>query len=88
MIGRLAGILLEKLPPEILVDAGRVGYEVSVPMSTFYELPPSGDNPNAVATASTIDDLPETCSPKRKDTPAPRSRPSSSTHATAGIEAG
>ena len=43
MIGRLAGILLEKLPPEILVDAGGVGYEVSVPMSTFYELPPSGD---------------------------------------------
>jgi Holliday junction DNA helicase RuvA len=43
MIGRLAGILLEKIPPEIVVDAGGVGYEVSVPMSTFYDLPPSGD---------------------------------------------
>jgi len=43
MIGRLAGILLEKNPPEIVVDAGGVGYEVSVPMSTFYDLPPAGD---------------------------------------------
>lgn len=43
MIGRLAGILLEKNPPEIVVDAGGVGYEVHVPMSTFYDLPPSGD---------------------------------------------
>ena len=43
MIGRLAGILLDKIPPEILVDAGGVGYEVSVPMSTFYDLPPSGE---------------------------------------------
>jgi Holliday junction DNA helicase RuvA len=43
MIGRLAGILLEKNPPEIVLDAGGVGYEVSVPMSTFYDLPPSGD---------------------------------------------
>lgn len=43
MIGRLAGILLEKNPPEIVVDAGGVGYELSVPMSTYYDLPPSGD---------------------------------------------
>ena len=43
MIGRLAGILLEKNPPEIVVDAGGVGYEVSVPMSTFYDLPIAGD---------------------------------------------
>jgi len=43
MIGRLAGILLDKIPPEILVDAGGVGYEVSVPMGTFYDLPPSGE---------------------------------------------
>jgi holliday junction DNA helicase RuvA len=43
MIGRLAGTLLDKIPPEILVDAGGVGYEVSVPMSTFYDLPPSGE---------------------------------------------
>jgi Holliday junction DNA helicase RuvA len=42
MIGRLAGILLEKNPPEILVDAGGVGYELNVPMSTFYDLPATG----------------------------------------------
>jgi len=39
MIGRLTGILLEKNPPQILVDVGGVGYEVDVPMSTFYNLP-------------------------------------------------
>ncbi|MEO6270872.1 MAG: Holliday junction branch migration protein RuvA [Lautropia sp.] len=43
MIGRLAGILLEKNPPEIVVEAAGVGYEVNVPMSTFYDLPPAGD---------------------------------------------
>lgn len=39
MIGRLSGTLLEKHPPQILVDAGGVGYEVDVPMSTFCRLP-------------------------------------------------
>lgn len=39
MIGRLAGILLEKNPPQILLDVQGVGYEVNVPMSTFYNLP-------------------------------------------------
>src|SRR5882762_7126303 len=43
MIGRLAGVLLEKNPPQILVEAGGVGYEVEVPMSTFYNLPGSGE---------------------------------------------
>ncbi|MFA5370529.1 MAG: Holliday junction branch migration protein RuvA [Sideroxydans sp.] len=39
MIGRLTGILLEKTPPQILLDVQGVGYEVAVPMSTFYNLP-------------------------------------------------
>ncbi len=39
MIGRLTGILLEKNPPQILLEVQGVGYEVSVPMSTFYNLP-------------------------------------------------
>ena len=39
MIGRLSGTLLEKHPPQILVDAGGVGYELDVPMSTFCRLP-------------------------------------------------
>ncbi len=43
MIGRIAGVLLEKNPPQILVDAGGVGYEVEVPMSTFYNLPAPGE---------------------------------------------
>src|SRR4029077_8189777 len=43
MIGRLAGVLLEKNPPQILVEAAGVGYEVEVPMSTFYNLPASGE---------------------------------------------
>ena len=43
MIGRLSGILLEKNPPQLLVDCGGVGYEVDVPMSTFYNLPQVGE---------------------------------------------
>lgn len=43
MIGRLSGILLEKNPPHLLVDCNGVGYEVSVPMSTFYNLPHLGE---------------------------------------------
>jgi Holliday junction DNA helicase RuvA len=39
MIGRIEGRLLEKNPPSILVDVNGVGYEVDVPMSTFYQLP-------------------------------------------------
>ena len=39
MIGRLTGILVEKNPPQILLDVQGVGYEVDVPMSTFYNLP-------------------------------------------------
>jgi len=42
MIGRLSGILLEKNPPQILVDALGVGYELEVPMSSFYNLPELG----------------------------------------------
>src|SRR3954465_14016602 len=43
MIGRLSGQLAEKNPPEILVDCNGVGYEVDVPMSTFYNLPGLGE---------------------------------------------
>jgi len=43
MIGRIAGVLLEKNPPHLLVDCNGVGYEVDVPMSTFYNLPGTGE---------------------------------------------
>src|SRR5213593_4795573 len=43
MIGRLTGVLAEKNPPQLLVDANGVGYEVDVPMSTFYNLPALGE---------------------------------------------
>jgi len=43
MIGRLTGTLLEKNPPQVLLDVHGVGYEVDVPMSTFYNLPGNGE---------------------------------------------
>lgn len=44
MIGRLHGKLLEKAPPQILIDVSGVGYEVDVPMSTFCNLPDIGSD--------------------------------------------
>ena len=43
MIGRLAGTLLQKTPPAVLIDVAGVGYEVDVPMSTFCNLPGLGE---------------------------------------------
>ena len=43
MIGRLTGLLLEKQPPLVLLDVQGVGYEINVPMSTFYNLPTIGE---------------------------------------------
>jgi len=43
MIGRITGTLLEKSPPQIVVDCHGVGYELDVPMSSFYNLPAVGE---------------------------------------------
>ncbi|GAA0692916.1 Holliday junction DNA helicase RuvA [Dyella sp. SG562] len=42
MIGRLRGVLVSKQPPWLLVEVGGVGYELEAPMSTIYDLPPTG----------------------------------------------
>jgi Holliday junction DNA helicase RuvA len=42
MIGRIKGKILEKIPPHILIDCNGVGYEIEVPMTTFYDLPEAG----------------------------------------------
>ena len=43
MIGRIQGILIEKSPPAVLVDVQGVGYQIDVPMSSFYDLPALGE---------------------------------------------
>jgi len=43
LIGKIAGRLAAKHPPQVLVDVGGVSYEIDVPMSTFYTLPAAGE---------------------------------------------
>ena len=44
MIGRLCGEIVYKHPPQLMLDVGGIGYELEAPMSTFYDLPPVGEN--------------------------------------------
>jgi Holliday junction DNA helicase RuvA len=43
LIGRIRGVILDKAPPQVLIDTGGIAYEVEVPMSTFYVLPATGE---------------------------------------------
>lgn len=43
MIGRIYGKIIEKQPPQLLIDVQGVGYEIDAPMSTFYQLPNLGE---------------------------------------------
>ena len=56
MIGRLTGILAEKNPPQIVLDVNGVGYEVDVPMSTFYNLPAAGEKTKLLTHFAVRDD--------------------------------
>ena len=42
MIGKISGKLIERRPPQVIVDVHGIGYEIDVPMSTFYQLPATG----------------------------------------------
>ncbi len=44
MIGKISGKLIERHPPQVIVDVHGVGYEINVPMSTFYQLPATGND--------------------------------------------
>ena len=42
MIGQIRGVIIEKQPPQLVMDVGGIGYEIDAPMSTFYHLPDVG----------------------------------------------
>lgn len=44
MIGKISGRLIGRHPPQVIVDVGGIGYEIDVPMSTFYQLPATGSD--------------------------------------------
>ena len=56
MIGRLSGLIAEKNPPQIVLDVNGVGYELDVPMSTFYNLPACGEKATLLCHFAVRDD--------------------------------
>ena len=44
MIAHLSGTLLSKQPNSVILDVAGVGYEVNIPISTFYDLEDAGSN--------------------------------------------
>ena len=56
MIGKLSGVIAEKSPPQVLIDVQGVGYELDVPMSTFYNLPALGERTSLLTHLSIRED--------------------------------
>lgn len=56
MIGKLTGVIAEKSPPQVLIDVQGVGYEVDVPMSTFFNLPGLGERASLLTHLSIRED--------------------------------
>ena len=56
MIGKLTGVIAEKSPPQVLIDVQGVGYEVDVPMSTFFNLPGLGERASLLTNLSIRED--------------------------------
>lgn len=58
MIGRIAGTLIEKQPPRVMIDVNGIGYELEVPMSTIYALPETGQPITLQVHQGVRDDVP------------------------------
>ncbi|QPF75824.1 Holliday junction branch migration protein RuvA [Roseateles sp. DAIF2] len=56
MIGKLTGVIAEKTPPQVLIDVQGVGYELDVPMSTFFNLPGLGERTSLLTHLSIRED--------------------------------
>lgn len=48
MIGRISGTIVEKTPPDVVIDVGGVGYEIQLPMTSFYQLPEVGSTTSII----------------------------------------
>ena len=42
MIAQISGTLAHKIPGEVIVDVGGVGYQIFIPLNVFYQLPEIG----------------------------------------------
>jgi Holliday junction DNA helicase RuvA len=48
MIGRIRGKLIEKSPPDVLIESAGIGYEIQMPMTSFYQLPDVGEETTVI----------------------------------------
>ena len=74
MIGRVAGILVEKNFSQVVVSCNGVGYEIDVPMSTFYPLPRTGEEVTQMADKKVTPKAPEAAKAEKSDDKKPAAR--------------